>query len=362
MTTLVYELARHPEWQEKLREESRALGTDHLEHEDLEKLPHHAMAIKEAQRIIAPVPALARYAVKDTEVLGHYVPKGTRLGVSTYFTMRMEEHWPDPDTFDPDRFAVSDKEAGRHPYAWMPFGGGVHKCIGMHFGNLEVTAALHQFLLRYEWSSRTATRCRSTWCPCRTPTTACPSTCDRCASHVLLHGRPPARRGPRRGRGRRPDLRAHPRRGPRPVHDLRGASHHDGRHRLRRRHRPGHRLPPVRRPRRDRPGRDPARDGPLHRRGRRRRAGHRRPPRAVRRGVRRHAARGPRNPLLRRLLEVEPDLLLPFLTVQGAPALSLSRAYLSEEFRRSQAQGTSAPTSTWTSWPRCSCGCASRCS
>ena len=34
----------------------------------------------------------------------------------------------------------------------MPFGGGVHKCIGMHFGNLEVTAAMHQLLLNFEWS------------------------------------------------------------------------------------------------------------------------------------------------------------------------------------------------------------------
>lgn len=45
------------------------------------------------------------------------------------------------------------------------------------------------------------------------------------------------------------------------------------------------------------------------------------------------------HPLLRRLLEVEPDLLLPFLTLQGAPALSLSRAYLADELRQSQASG-----------------------
>lgn len=49
------------------------------------------------------------------------------------------------------------------------------------------------------------------------------------------------------------------------------------------------------------------------------------------------------HPLLRRLLEVEPDLLLPFLTVQGAPALSLSRAYLAQEFRISQQDGHIRP-------------------
>ncbi len=160
MTTLVYELARHRDWQDRLRQESRALGTDHIEYEDLARLPGHQMAIKEAQRLLAPVPSMARYAVKDTELLGHFVPRGARLGLYPYFTMRMGEYWADPDTFDPERFSPErreDVERGSEPrkahaYAWMPFGGGVHKCIGMHFSNLEVTSALHQFLLRYEWS------------------------------------------------------------------------------------------------------------------------------------------------------------------------------------------------------------------
>jgi cytochrome P450 len=150
MTTLVYELARHPEWQDRLREESRALGTDHLEYDHLERLPSHAMAIKEAQRIIAPVPTMARYAVKDTEIDGHFVPAGSRIGLAPYLVHRDERHWADPLTFDPNRFAPDAPK--HHPYAWMPFGGGVHKCIGMHFGNLEVTAALHHMLLRYKWS------------------------------------------------------------------------------------------------------------------------------------------------------------------------------------------------------------------
>ena len=152
MTTLVYELARHPEWQERLREQSRALGTDHLEYEHMEQLPDHANAIREAQRILAPVPSMARYAVKDTELLGTYIPAGARIALSPYFTMRMAEYWSDPHTFDPDRFSDEREEHKSHPFAWVPFGGGVHKCIGMHFGNLEVTTAIHQFLLNYRWS------------------------------------------------------------------------------------------------------------------------------------------------------------------------------------------------------------------
>jgi cytochrome P450 len=152
MTTLVYELARQPDWQDRLREESRVLGTDHLEHDDLERLPSHAMAIKEAQRILAPVPSMARYAVKDTQVLGHYIPAGSRVGLYPHFNHLMEEYWPNPHHFDPERFSPERAEHKVHPFAWAPFGGGVHKCIGMHFGNLEVTAALHHMLLRFRWS------------------------------------------------------------------------------------------------------------------------------------------------------------------------------------------------------------------
>ena len=111
-TTLVYQLARHPEWQHRLRQESLALGTDHLEYDHLAELPSMALAIKEAQRMVAPVPTMARYAVKDTEVLGHFIPAGTRIALSPYFTMQMEELVRQPFTFDPDRFAGTDARTG----------------------------------------------------------------------------------------------------------------------------------------------------------------------------------------------------------------------------------------------------------
>ncbi|MDT7565929.1 MAG: hypothetical protein QOG76_4553, partial [Pseudonocardiales bacterium] len=39
-----------------------------------------------------------------------------------------------------------------HRYAWAPFGGGAHKCIGLHFGGMEVKAIMYQLLLRFRWS------------------------------------------------------------------------------------------------------------------------------------------------------------------------------------------------------------------
>ena len=97
----------------------------------------------------APVGVLARQAIKDTEIDGRYIPKGTRLMLGLYPTMRMEPWWNEPDTFDPERFTPERAEDQSHKYAWTPFGGNVHKCIGMHFGAMEVKAIMHQLLLRH---------------------------------------------------------------------------------------------------------------------------------------------------------------------------------------------------------------------
>jgi cytochrome P450 len=94
---------------------------------------------------------VARQAIKDTEIDGRYIPSGTRLMLAIYPTQRMEPWWKDPDTFDPERFSEPRREETWHKYAWTPFGGGVHKCIGMHFGAMEVKAIMHQLLLRNSW-------------------------------------------------------------------------------------------------------------------------------------------------------------------------------------------------------------------
>ena len=94
--------------------------------------------------MLAPVGTLARRTIKDTEIDGYYVPEGTNMFIGIHPTQRMEPWWRNPDTFDPERFNDSRREDAAHKYAWTPFGGGVHKCIGMHFGSMEVKAIMHQ--------------------------------------------------------------------------------------------------------------------------------------------------------------------------------------------------------------------------
>ena len=152
LTMMAYYLAAHPEWQERLREESRALGKPAIGFDDLDALPAMELVLKETLRMNAPVGMLAREALRDTAVDGFHIPKGTKLMLGVYPTQRMEPWWNDPDTFDPERFTAERAEDASHPYAWTPFGGSVHKCIGMHFGSMEVKAILHQLLLTRRWS------------------------------------------------------------------------------------------------------------------------------------------------------------------------------------------------------------------
>ncbi|MFF3224028.1 cytochrome P450 [Nocardia suismassiliense] len=151
---LAYELARHPQWQERLREESRALGKPALDYGDLDRLPGLDLAFKETLRMYSPVAQQIRETIADTDILGYYVPQGTLVMVGAYPMMRTDDYWADPDVFDPERFAADRREDKSHRLAWAPFGGGAHKCIGLYFGGMTVKAVLHQMLLQYRWSVR----------------------------------------------------------------------------------------------------------------------------------------------------------------------------------------------------------------
>ncbi len=151
-TRMVYHMAKHPEWQDKVREESRAIGKKFSAFDDHPQQPLVELIMKEALRMMAPVPGLPRKVIKDCVIGGYRVPAGTQVQVDMRHTHYMEDYWDEPMKFDPMRYADGGHENKNHRYAWLPFGGGVHKCIGRHFGLHQIKAALHQLVLNYEWS------------------------------------------------------------------------------------------------------------------------------------------------------------------------------------------------------------------
>jgi cytochrome P450 len=148
-TTMVYNMAANPEWQERAREESGRLGDGPLDIESLEKLETLELIMNESLRMVTPLPFNMRQAVRDTELLGYYIPAGTNITIWPGMNHRLPELWTEPDKFDPERFAEPRSEHKSHRYAFAPFGGGAHKCIGMVFGQLEVKTVLHRLLRRY---------------------------------------------------------------------------------------------------------------------------------------------------------------------------------------------------------------------
>lgn len=151
MTTLVYELGRHTDWQQKIREEIASLGLneDSLPYDKMKDLVLTEYAFKEALRLNPPVPAIARQTVRDVEFNGFLIPKNTQVGISTMGTHRNAETWPNPDAFDPMRFENENVRA-RHRFAWIPFGGGAHMCIGLHFAYMQAKAIMTHLLPHYD--------------------------------------------------------------------------------------------------------------------------------------------------------------------------------------------------------------------
>ncbi len=155
LSTMLQYLGQHPEWQQRCRAEAVELAERVGEEPslaDLEGLESIDLVMKECLRLRAPVPVVLRQVVKDTVVLDTRLPAGTYAIVAPQFSHLMEDYWTAPETFDPERFSPERREDKSHRYAWEPFGGGVHKCLGMYFAGAEVKAFLQRFLLDFTWS------------------------------------------------------------------------------------------------------------------------------------------------------------------------------------------------------------------
>jgi cytochrome P450 len=152
LSSLTYELGKHPEWQERVREESRALGIDEPGFDDLAKLESLGMAMYETLRRYPPLPVMPRVNTQAFEFGGYEIPAGCMVVVSPIHTHHMSEWWTDPFTWDPDRFGPERAEQERHTHSFAAFGGGPHMCLGMRFAESQVKLVMHHLLRRFRWS------------------------------------------------------------------------------------------------------------------------------------------------------------------------------------------------------------------
>jgi cytochrome P450 len=152
LTTMFYCLARHPDWQDRLREDALALSSDQLGYDHLARCERTEWVMKESLRLYPPLTSIPRKASQDCSFGGFHIPRGTPVGISPIHTHHMPSLWTEPFAFDPERFSPARAEHRRHAYAYLPFGGGAHLCIGQHFADMEVKAVMHQVLRRWRWT------------------------------------------------------------------------------------------------------------------------------------------------------------------------------------------------------------------
>ncbi|MBK7168705.1 MAG: cytochrome P450 [Gammaproteobacteria bacterium] len=151
LTMASYYLARHPQWQERLRAEVDALDRN-LGYEDVgANVPLLEQAFHEILRLHPPVPQMMRRTIRATELGGYPIVAHTMVAISPIYCHRMAEYWKEPHTFDPDRFGPEREEHKQHPYLWVPFGGGAHKCIGLHFADMLFKCVMSQMLRNYSF-------------------------------------------------------------------------------------------------------------------------------------------------------------------------------------------------------------------
>jgi cytochrome P450 len=152
LTSMTYALAQNPQWQQRLLEEMEALGVEQLRYEDLDKLVQTDWVMKEALRMYPPLSTLPKFSLAPFEFEGVRIPAGAMVATYPIHTHYMEEYWSEPTRFDPLRFSEERAEHKRHPYCWVPFSGGAHMCIGLHFATMQIKLVMFAMLRRYRWS------------------------------------------------------------------------------------------------------------------------------------------------------------------------------------------------------------------
>ncbi|MGI5166570.1 cytochrome P450 [Spirillospora sp. CA-253888] len=149
----LYLLARHPATtQQIVNELDQALGDRTApEYSDLKKLPRLDRALKETMRLYPPGPYGARETTEDLTLGEHVVPAGTTIFYPFWAVHMNPRYWPDPHTFDPDRF-TPEASAKRPRLAYIPFGLGPRSCEGAALAMVEAQLVLATLLKRFHFT------------------------------------------------------------------------------------------------------------------------------------------------------------------------------------------------------------------
>ncbi|XP_071571381.1 cytochrome P450 6k1-like [Temnothorax nylanderi] len=151
----IYELAENQNIQDKVHKEIDEILTKHggLTYDAVSEMTYLEKVVNETLRKYPPIPILHRICTEEIDLsivnnVNIRVPKGTPIVIPVLGLHRDPSIYPDPERFDPERFAA-DEKAKRHRYTFLPFGDGPRVCIGKEFGYIETKVGLVSLLLKY---------------------------------------------------------------------------------------------------------------------------------------------------------------------------------------------------------------------
>ena len=133
----LHELGKDPVQEQKARDAARAGDNDYLE-----------AVLKESMRLHPVIPMVVRHLMRDTTIGGIDLPRGTNVAASIILAHESEASHPEHTRFRPERFLEGEVAIN----TWIPFGGGVQRCIGAGFSLMEGVVVLREVLTAYDVS------------------------------------------------------------------------------------------------------------------------------------------------------------------------------------------------------------------
>ncbi|KAF2894088.1 hypothetical protein ILUMI_12098 [Ignelater luminosus] len=163
MSFCLYELAKNPEIQEKVRKEIKeVLGKyqGEITYEGIMEMKYMGQVIDETLRKYPALAFLTRECVKDYPIpnTDTQIEKGTSVIISILGLHRHPEYYPDPEKFDPERFSKENKNS-IVPFTYIPFGEGPIVCIGMRFGIMQTKVGFTVLLRNCQFSVNKKNNC-----------------------------------------------------------------------------------------------------------------------------------------------------------------------------------------------------------
>jgi sterol 14-demethylase len=121
-----------------------------VSYQALREIPEFECAVKETLRLHPPLILLMRKVQQDFHYEGWTIRAGKTVAVSPAVSNRLPDCFPEPERFDPDRYKAP-REEDQRIFAWLPFGGGRHRCVGAPFAMVQLKAIFSVLLRRYEF-------------------------------------------------------------------------------------------------------------------------------------------------------------------------------------------------------------------